>query len=386
MSRFRAPMLIGGILLAAVVALPVTKMELALPDNGSAPAGTDNRIAFDTISENFGPGLNGPLVVVVDTKDSSDPVAAVDAVTADLQSIGNDVAAVVPPDPTTLQQTLDAVDFATITVVPASGPSDAETKDLVGTIRDRMADLPGLDGGQALVTGQTAVGVDISQKLLDVFPLYLVIVVGLAIFLLIAVFRSLWVPLKAAVGFVISLGVSLGATVAVFQWGWLNQLIGLDTSSPVVFILPLLLTGILFGLAMDYEVFLVTRMREAYVHGASAHDAVLDGFQHSARVVAAAAVIMMGVFAGFALEDDPIIKSIGFALVVGVLADAFLVRMLLVPALMMLVREKIWWMPRWFDPITPNLDIEGESLMRRLEHEGDGEAGKHKATAGAHAR
>ncbi len=375
-SRFKAPLLVGGILAAMAISFPVAKMELALPDNGSAASGSDARVAFDTISENFGAGANGPLVVVVDTENAADPVAAVDATVADISAIGTDVAAVVPPatpgdaaSAAALEQQLAAVHYATITVVPTSGPSEAETKELVSTIRDRVADLPARTGARALVTGQTAVGVDISQKLLDVFPLYLVIVVGLAIFLLIAVFRSLWVPIKAAVGFVMSLGVALGATVAVFQWGWLNELIGLDTTSPVSFILPLLLTGILFGLAMDYEVFLVTRMREAFVHGRSAQEAVLEGFQHSSRVVAAAAVIMMGVFAGFALEDDAIIKSIGFALTVGVLADAFLVRMLIVPAFMLLVGDRIWWMPRWFDPITPNLDIEGESLMRRLEGE-----------------
>jgi RND superfamily putative drug exporter len=365
-SRFKVPMLIGGVLVAAVMAFPVTKMELALPDNSTAAAGSDNRVAFDAISESFGAGANGPLVVVVDTMESADPVAAVDAVTTELQAIKTDVAAVVAPDPASLQQQLEAVQFATITVVPDSGPAAAETKDLVNTIRDRMDSIETETGAQALVTGQTAVGVDISQELLDVFPLYLVIVVGLAIFLLIAVFRSLWVPIKAAVGFVISLGVALGATVAVFQWGWLGSVLGLDVTSPVIFILPLLLTGILFGLAMDYEVFLVTRMREAYVHGRSARDAVIEGFQHSARVVTAAAIIMIGVFGGFALGDDVIIKTIGFGLTVGVLADAFLVRMLILPALMLIVGDKMWWMPTWFERITPNLDIEGESLEKHL--------------------
>lgn len=183
------------------------------------------------------------------------------------------------------------------------------------------------------------------------FPIYLLIVVGLAIFLLIAVFRSILVPIKAALGFMLSVGVSLGATVAVFQWGWLQELIGLDVKSPVMFLLPILLTGILFGLAMDYEVFLVTRMHEAYVHVAPARQAVLDGFTHSARVVAAAAVIMIGVFAGFAFSGDVILKTIGFSLAVGVLADAFLVRMLIVPALMLIVGDRIWWMPLWLKPV-----------------------------------
>ena len=370
-ARHKVPVLIAGVAVAVIGSIPVASMELAIPDNGSQPAGTESRVAYDLISENFGAGANGPLVVVVDTKDAQDPMAAVDATMAELQSVKQDVAAVVPPatdaqSRAALEQQLAAVGFTTITVVPTSGPSDAATKDLVDTLRTRLADLPDQTGARALVTGQTAVGVDISQSLADVFPIYLVIVVGLAFLLLTLVFRSLLVPLKAAVGFVMSLGISLGATVAVFQWGWANNLLGLDTTAPVIFILPLLLTGILFGLAMDYEVFLVTRMREAYVHGTPARQAVLIGFQHSARVVTAAALIMMGVFAGFALGADPIIKTIGFALTVGVLADAFLVRMTIVPALMSIVGERIWWLPGWLDRLLPDLDIEGESLTPEL--------------------
>lgn len=372
-TRFKVPVLIAGVVVAVVASIPVTKMELALPDNGSQPAGSNSRVAFDLISENFGAGANGPLVVVVDTTDAQDPAGAVSTAVDKLADIKTDIAAVVPPETggpeakAALDQQLAAVRYAVITVVPESGPSDAKTKALVDTIRATLSGLPGETGARALVTGQTAVGVDISQALGDVFPLYLLIVVGLAIFLLIAVFRSVLVPIKAAAGFVMSLGISLGATVAVFQWGWLNNLLGLDTTSPVIFILPLLLTGILFGLAMDYEVFLVTRMREAHVQGTPARQAVVLGFQHSARVVTAAAIIMMGVFAGFALVEDPIIKTIGFALTVGVLADAFLVRMTIVPALMALVGERIWWLPGWLDRIVPNLDIEGEALMHRLE-------------------
>lgn len=372
--------LAGGIAVAAVAALPMTSMQLALPDDSSKPADSDARIAYDLISENFGAGANGPLVVVVDTAHAADPAAAVQTVTEDLQNMAgradSDIATVVPAvtsdTPQARQmfaQQLETVRFATLTVIPASGPSDQATKDLVADIRTTVADLPSETGARALVTGQTAVGVDIADKLTEVFPIYLAVVVGLAIILLIAVFRSIWVPVKAALGFLLSVGVSLGATVAVFQWGWLNELVGLDTTSPVLFILPILLTGILFGLAMDYEVFLVTRMREAYVHGTPARRAVIDGFAHSARVVVAAAIIMIGVFAGFALVDDVILKSIGFALAVGVLADAFLVRMLIVPAVMLIVGERIWWMPKWLSPLVPAFDIEGEGLARRLETE-----------------
>lgn len=377
-SRRKWSALAAGIALAVLAAVPMASMQLALPDDSSKPAGSDARVAYDLIADNFGAGANGPLVVVVDTANSPDPAGAVQTATDHLQALAararSDIAAVVPAvtsaDPQAQQvftRQLATVRFATLTVVPGSGPSDQATKDLVAEIRTALAGLPAETGARALVTGQTAVGVDIADKLTKVFPIYLAVVVGLAIFLLIAVFRSIWVPIKAALGFLLSVGVSLGATVAVFQWGWLNQLIGLDSTGPVLFILPILLTGILFGLAMDYEVFLVSRMREAYVHGAPARHAVLEGFTHSARVVVAAAIIMVGVFAGFALTDDVILKTIGFALAVGVLADAFLVRMLIVPAFMLIVGERIWWMPRWLAPLVPTFDIEGEKLTERLD-------------------
>ncbi|MFC8045259.1 MMPL family transporter [Nocardia sp. NPDC057353] len=374
--------LAAGIAVAVLASIPVASMQLALPDDASKPAGSDARTAYDLIAENFGAGANGPLIVVVDTANAADPAAAVARVTNDLQTMagraGTDVATVIPAltsDTPQAQQAfaqqLEVVKFATVTVIPGSGPSDQATKDLVAEIRATVADLPDQTGARALVTGQTAVGVDIANELTAVFPIYLAVVVGLAVFLLIAVFRSLWVPIKAALGFLLSVGVALGATVAVFQWGWLNQLIGLDTTSPVLFILPILLTGILFGLAMDYEVFLVSRMREAYAHGTPARQAVIDGFAHSARVVVAAAIIMVGVFAGFALTDDVILKTIGFALAVGVLADAFLVRMLIVPAFMLIVGERIWWMPKWLAPLVPTFDIEGEGLTKRLDAPAD---------------
>lgn len=375
--RYRWPALVAGIAVSAVVSIPVASMELSLPDGSSQPAETQGRQSFDLLADNFGPGVNGPLVVVVDTKNAQDPAGAVEKTSQALQSMAaqdnSNIASIVPATTDTtpagqqaLAQQLDAVQFATITVIPKSGPADSETKNLVADIRNNVNDLPDETGARALVTGQTAIDVDLANKLQQVFPLYLCVVVGLAIVLLIAVFRSIWVPFKAAVGFLLSLGVSLGASVAVFQWGWFNNLLGLDSTSPVLFVLPILLTGILFGLAMDYEVFLVTRMREAYIHGVEARQAVIEGISHSARVVVAAAVIMIGVFGGFALSGDPYIKGIGFALAVGVIADAFLVRMLILPALMLIVGKRIWWMPKWLDRLVPDVDVEGENLAMRL--------------------
>ncbi|MDF1705091.1 MAG: MMPL family transporter [Aeromicrobium sp.] len=381
-TRHRVPTLVLGVAGAIALSIPVASMELALPDDGSRPADSSPRQAFDLIAENFGAGANGPLTVVIDTAQAGDPVAAVDAAVSEIGTIKKDVAAVVPPatDPgdatavATFQAQLEQVRFATITVVPESGPSAEATKQLVRDIRAGLSDLESATGAVPYVTGQTAAGVDIAQSLSDAFPVYLAVVVGLAFVLLVLVFRSVLVPLKAVIGFLGSVGVSLGATVAVFQWGWLSQLIGIDTESPVMFILPLLLTGILFGLAMDYEVFLVSRMREEFVHGRGARESVVTGFTHSARVVTAAALIMTGVFAGFALADDIIIKTIGFALAVGVIVDAFLIRMTLVPAFMSLVGRPMWWLPRWLDRLLPNVDIEGESLTRELQKAGMAEA------------
>ena len=373
-TKHRIKTFVGGLLIAGVVAIPVASMQLALPDDGSAAEGSGPRVAYDLIADNFGAGTNGPLLVVVDTKGADDPRAAVDAVVRRVQAVKTDVAAVVPPTPdpkdaravTAYEDQLARAHYAMITVLPKSGPSDADTKALVDEIRDTVGGTQ-TDGARVLVTGSTALNVDISDSLAKAFPKYLLVVVGFAFVLLLVVFRSVLVPLKAVLGFLLSVGVALGATVAVFQWGWMADLIGVDKSGPVLFLLPLLLTGILFGLAMDYEVFLVSRMREEFVHGAPAKDAVVHGFQHGARVVTAAAAIMVGVFGSFALGDDAIVKSIGFGLAAGILADAFLVRMTLVPAFMALLGDRMWWLPRWLDRIVPNLDIEGESLMTRLD-------------------
>ncbi|UPK74916.1 MMPL family transporter [Nocardioidaceae bacterium SCSIO 66511] len=387
LTHHKAWTFVIGILVAGAIAFPMTDMKLALPDNGSQPEDSSARQAYDLIADNFGAGTNGPLMVVVDTKNADDPEAAVAATTKALQGHEKDVAAVVPAEPAppqsddpaaqkayqqqlrTYQGLLQQGQYATITVVPTSGPADADTQQLVHDIRDTVQQVEDKTGARVLVTGQTALGIDVSDSMNDAFPKYLLVVVGIAFVLLTVVFRSLLVPLKAMLGFLVSVVVALGATVAVFQWGWMADLLGVDKPGPIMSLLPLLLVGILFGLAMDYEVFLVSRMREEYVHGRSAHESVVRGFQFGARVVTAAAAIMIGVFGGFALGDDAMIKTIGFGLAFGILADAFLVRMTLVPAFMAIVGDKMWWLPRWLDRILPNVDIEGESLRRKLEAE-----------------
>jgi putative drug exporter of the RND superfamily len=254
-----------------------------------------------------------------------------------------------------------------ITVIPKSGPSDAATEDLVRDIRVQATALDRQTGGTIYVTGETAANIDVSAKLPGALLPYLAVVVSLAFVLLALVLRSLLVPLKATLGFLLSIAATFGAVVAVFQWGWLASPLGVDTTGPILSFLPIILVGILFGLAMDYEGFLVTRMREEHVHGASADRSVILGFRHGARVVTAAAIIMISVFAGFILTDEAIIKSLGFALSAGVLIDAFVVRMTLVPAVMSLLGDRAWWLPRWLDRVLPDVDVEGERLTRQLE-------------------
>ncbi|MFD0886583.1 MMPL family transporter, partial [Streptosporangium algeriense] len=253
---------------------------------------------------------------------------------------------------------------ALLTVIPKTGPADAATERTVHAIRERMNDI---QGARVALSGVTAIGIDISAKLADAMPVYLLLVVGLSILLLLLVFRSILVPLKAALGFLLTIGATFGITVAIFQQGHLADLLGVGRPGPLVSFLPILLIGILFGLAMDYEVFLVSRMREDFVHGDTAQQATVNGLSHNARVVTAAALIMTSVFGGFVFMDDPIIKSMGFALAVGVLIDAFVVRMTLVPAVMSLLGRAAWWLPRPLARTLPNLDIEGESLNQRTE-------------------
>jgi putative drug exporter of the RND superfamily len=251
---------------------------------------------------------------------------------------------------------------AILAVIPKSGPTDEATVDLVRGLRSALADRASSTRTDISVTGVTAVGVDVSDKLADALPVYLLVVVGLGFVLLMLMFRSVLVPLKATLGFLLTIGAAFGATVAIFQWGWLSALVGLDTAGPLVSFLPILLIGILFGLAMDYEVFLVSRMREDFVHGHVAREAVVAGVGHGARVVVAAALIMVSVFAGFGLVEDPVIKSMGLALAFGVAVDAFVVRLSLVPAVMSFLGDRAWWLPRWLDRALPDIDIEGEKL------------------------
>ncbi|WP_431727724.1 MMPL family transporter [Verrucosispora sp. TAA-831] len=357
LTRFRIPVILAGVIGLGLLALPAPDMRLALPDAGTAPAGSAPRVANDLITEGFGPGFTGRLAVVVAGDDAQATAAAVPQVANLVQNTEN-VLAVAPPQLSPDGRT------ALLGVIPQTGPTDPATETMVHDIRTAV---DGVQGADVLLTGVTAIGIDISDKLSDAMPVYLGLVVGLSILLLMLVFRSVLVPVKAALGFLLTVAATFGLTVAVFQQGHLADLVGLDTPSPLISFLPILLIGILFGLAMDYEVFLVSRMREDFVHGDTAQQATINGMGHGARVVTAAALIMTAVFGGFVFLDDPVIKSMGFALAIGVAIDAFVVRMTIVPAVMSLLGKVAWWLPRWLDRLLPNVDIEGEKLRAELD-------------------
>ncbi|WP_326722548.1 MULTISPECIES: MMPL family transporter [unclassified Streptomyces] len=357
--------LLFGVVALGAAAIPATSLELGLGDDGSQPTSTTQRRAYDTLSDGFGPGFNGPLMIVADVKASDDPDAAVTTVTDRIKGLDDVVS--VTPSPLN-----EAGDTATITVIPDSKPSSITTEDLVHAIRGEAGDIKADTGAEVLVTGTTAMNIDFSQKLNNALLPYLALVVGLAFLLLIVVFRSILVPLKAALGFLLSVMAALGAVVAVFQWGWLAGLLGVEETGPIMSMMPIFMVGVVFGLAMDYEVFLVTRMREAYVHGEKPNQAIVTGFNHGARVVTAAAVIMMAVFGGFIGSTESMIKMIGFGLAIAVFFDAFVVRMAIVPAVLSLLGKKAWWLPKWLDRALPNVDVEGEGL-RKLDEERRGE-------------
>jgi putative drug exporter of the RND superfamily len=359
----RRPLVVATLCIGvlAAIAIPATHMKLGLPDGGSKPTSSTERRAYDTLTEGFGPGFNGPLTVVVDAPglDEKEQKQIANAVVEELEGVPG-VAAVAPA----VQN--EAGDLTIAAVTPTTGPADDATKDLVELIRARADEVRAETGIQAYVTGTTALNIDTANQLSSALPRYIAVVMGLALLLLTVVFRSVLVPIKAALGFLLSIGASMGLVVWIFQDGNLADLFGVASPGPIVSFLPVLLIGILFGLAMDYEVFLVSRMREQFVKTGDARGSVVTGFGHSGRVVTAAAIIMIAVFGAFILDPDPVIKSIGLALAFGVLADAFIVRMTLVPAVMALLGRRAWGLPERLGRFLPNLDIEGESLSERL--------------------
>jgi putative drug exporter of the RND superfamily len=354
----KAPVLavVAVVLALGAVAVPLKDLHLAFPTDSTASPETTQRQASDLVADAFGPGRESPMLVVVDGRGieaEEDRPAAFGAVArwaAEQDDVLNSQIVAMNEDGTGAQ----------VLVTPRSGPEDTATQELLDSLRDSEENIEKETGTTVGVTGLTAITTDVSDRLAGALPVYLAVVIGLAFVLLMLVFRSVLIPLTATLGFLLSVLATLGATVAVFQegaFGWFE-------GQPIVSFMPIFLIGVVFGLAMDYQVFLVTRIREAHIHGASFREAIVDGFRNSARVVTAAALIMTSVFAAFMLIDEPIIKSMGFALAIAVLFDAFVVRMVLIPALLFLLHEKAWWLPRWLDRLLPEVDVEGEKLDR----------------------
>jgi uncharacterized membrane protein YdfJ with MMPL/SSD domain len=353
------PVILVGLVVMLVAALPALDIKLGLPDAGSQPESTTERKAYDLLTEGFGEGFNATLTAVVDAPELAreDQLALAGDLARGLENFPG-VASVSPPAQNFTH------DLTIAQVIPTSSPASDETKDLVHALRARADEIQEETGIEALVTGTTALNIDTAESLNAALPRYILVVVGLALILLTIVFRSILVPIKAAAGFLLTIATALGVTVWIFQDGNLADLFGVSLPGPIISFLPILLIGILFGLAMDYEVFLVSRMREAFVHSGKARESIITGFGESGRVVTAAALIMFGVFGAFVLADDPVTKSIGVSLAVGVLADAFIVRMTLVPAVMALLGDRAWSLPDWLDRRLPNLDIEGAGLEK----------------------
>ncbi|MFJ2754316.1 MMPL family transporter [Nocardioides sp. NPDC087217] len=348
---------VASVVALLALAVPALDMRLGLPDGGSEPEGSLAKTAYTITEDSFGAGANGPLLVAAELPDGLNEAGiqrsqlTVAKALADL----DDVRAVAPVAVSEDGRT------AAFQVVPEEGPNSVSTNELVNAIRE----MPAVNGDITLgVAGATAVAIDVSQGLNDVLLPYLAVVVGLSLLILILVFRSILVPLIATGGFVLSLLATYGVVVAVFQKGIGAEWIGLDSTGPILSFLPILLVGILFGLAMDYQLFLASGMREAYVHGAPARVAVAQGFRAGRSVVIAAGLIMVSVFGGFIFAESVMIRSMGFGLALGVLLDAFIVRMLLMPALMHLLGRSAWWLPKWLDRILPNVDVEGAALER----------------------
>ncbi|RAP77026.1 MMPL family transporter [Paenibacillus montanisoli] len=359
--KFRWLIIVGVVAVLGVAAIPVTKMELAIPSGASANLDTTQRQSYDAIAKGFGEGFNGPLLLVAEPQGASGKMTPeiMYQLAQELQKHEN-VSLVTPMG---INQTGD---MAIISLIPKTGPTDAATRQLVEDLRAPNSSLAQAAGVTIGVTGFTAINIDMSSKLAEAFPLYIGIIVILSVIILLLVFRSVIIPIKATVGFILSILATFGLATAVYQWGWLHAFFGFDTGGPLLSFMPILVTGILYGLAMDYQVFLVSSMREAYVHGHKGTASVVHGYDLASRVVLAAAVIMVSVFAGFIFAPDAMIKQIGFALAAGILIDAFIVRMTLVPAVMAVFKDRAWWLPKWLDRMLPNLDVEGDKLISKL--------------------
>ena len=364
-TKVAIPAVLLVVVVLGAIALPSAQMRTALPDGSAEPADSQAFQAFEQTSDKFGAGYNGPLLVLADLPEGLSQRDA-DTMSLDVADMLRDYDGVVAAIPVTMTEdrTLSAIQ-----VIPTDGPSSEATEALVHQLRADYPKFHDATGATISLTGQVAAQIDVSEKVTEALVPYLSIVVGLSLILLLLVFRSVVVPVLATGGFLLSLAAAFGASVMVYQFGWMGSVFDVNVPGPLLSFLPILLTGILFGLAMDYQVFLVSAMRERFAHGEPARDAVRSGFSMAAPVVTAAALIMISVFAGFVFSHLTMIRPLGFALAVGVLFDAFVVRMTLIPALMHLLGDKAWYLPKWLDKILPDVDVEGSKLNAMLEAE-----------------
>jgi RND superfamily putative drug exporter len=350
-----------GALLLVLLAAPAANLRLGQPDDGNQRTSDTRRQAYDRLAEGFGPGFNGPLVLAADLSGAGGAGGAAKAKPALRrleQAVARtpDVAAVAPA------QLSPKGDAATIAVIPRTAPQDASTTDLVNRLRDRTVPAATRGTGvRAYVGGATATFQDLADKIAARLPIFIALVVGLSLVLLMAVFRSLWVPIVSAAFNLLSIVAAYGVVVAVFQWGWGAPLLGTESDIPIVSFVPLFMFAILFGLSMDYNVFLQSRIREEYVQrGASARDSVIVGLSRVGRIIMAAGAIMTGVFLGFATDPDVVVKTIGVGLAAAILIDVVIVRLLVAPAVMALLGDRAWRLPAWLDRTLPRISLEGE--------------------------
>ncbi|MEJ7803822.1 MAG: MMPL family transporter, partial [Candidatus Limnocylindria bacterium] len=359
-SKHAWPYVVGVTILLLALTAPVLDLRLGSPDEGKLPETRTERRAYDLVADGFGPGINGPMVVAVDIADDPGVVEPlVGAITAD-----EGVAAVTPAE-------INAeAGVATLLAFPTTAPQDDATLDTIKRLREDVIP-PVLDRSpaRAHVGGQTATWADIGERVTDRLPLFVAAVIGLSFLLLTVVFRSVLVPLKAALVNLLSIGAAYGVLVMVFEWGWGAGLIGLESSVPIVPFLPIFMFAILFGLSMDYEVFLLSRMREHYLITGDNDTSVIHGIAGTARVITTAALIMISVFSSFVLGDDPAIKMFGLGLATAIFVDATIVRLVLVPAAMKLMGDANWWIPGWLDRLLPTIDIGSEAGLGEPEME-----------------
>jgi len=344
----------AGTLILLALASPFTALRLGQPDDGNDGQGTTTRAAYDRLAEGFGPGFNGPLVLAASVEPGDAGRVGLQRVQQAVRA-APDVAAVSPP------QLNPRGDAATLTVIPRTSPQDERTSQLVRDLREDVLPPAMRDGGVPVyVGGATATFEDLADKIAGRLPVFIALVVGLSVILLMAVFRSIWVPLVSAAFNLLSILAAYGVVVAVFQWGWGSSLLGVDGDVPIVSFVPLFMFAVLFGLSMDYNVFLQSRIREEYDRGARPKDSVVMGLARVARIILAAGAIMTAVFLGFVSDPDVVVKTIGLGLAAAILIDVLVVRMIVAPAVMALLGDRAWWLPRWLDRILPRIPLEGE--------------------------